>query len=81
MAGLGLALISAHTVEVELATGRLVVLEIDGLPILREWYVMHHAERVLTPAGSAMWNFVVTKGQSFLPKTVIYQAAARSLEV
>jgi LysR family transcriptional regulator, low CO2-responsive transcriptional regulator len=81
MAGLGLALISAHTVEVELATGRLAVLEIEGLPILREWFVMHHAERVLTPAGSAMWNFMVTKGQSFLPKMVIDRRAAKALEV
>jgi LysR family transcriptional regulator, low CO2-responsive transcriptional regulator len=77
MAGLGLALISAHTVEVELTTGRLVVLRIQGLPLVREWYVMHHAERALTPAGSAMWNFIVTNGQSFLPKTVIEQPSAK----
>jgi LysR family transcriptional regulator, low CO2-responsive transcriptional regulator len=76
MAGLGLALISAHTVEVELATGRLVVLRIKGLPLVREWYVMHHAERALTPAGSAMWNFIVTNGKGYLPKTVIEQPSA-----
>jgi LysR family transcriptional regulator, low CO2-responsive transcriptional regulator len=71
MAGLGVAMISAHTVEVELSTGRLVLLGVEGLPLVREWYVMHHAERVLTPAGSAMWNFVVKNGFNFLPKTRI----------
>ena len=81
MAGLGLALISAHTVEVELAVGRLVVLRVEGLPLVREWYVMHHAERVLTPAGSAMWNFIVTKGHGFLPKTVVEPQPAKPLEV
>jgi LysR family transcriptional regulator, low CO2-responsive transcriptional regulator len=81
MAGLGLALISAHTVEVELATGRLAVLGIEGLPLLREWYVMHHSERALTPAGSAMWNFIVTKGNSFLPRTVIEPRPAKPVEV
>jgi DNA-binding transcriptional LysR family regulator len=71
MAGLGLALISAHTVEAELSAGRLASLNIEGLPIVQKWYVMHHSDRVLTPAGSAMWNFMVNKGPDFLPKSVI----------
>lgn len=71
IAGLGLALISAHTVEAEIASGRLVALKVEGLPIVRNWYAMHHADRVLTPAGSAMWNFMVNKGPAFLPKTVL----------
>ena len=81
MVGLGVALISAHTVEVELAAGRLVLLQVEGLPLVREWYVMHHAERVLTPAGSAMWNFIVTKGNSFLPGAIVEPQPAKPLEV
>jgi DNA-binding transcriptional LysR family regulator len=81
MAGLGVALISERTVGVELATGRLVLLGVEGLPLVREWYVLHHAERVLTPAGSAMWNFIVTKGNSFLPRPVVEPGPAKSLEV
>jgi DNA-binding transcriptional LysR family regulator len=71
MSGLGLALISAHTVGVELSAGRLASLKIEGLPIVQKWYVIHHSDRVLTPAGSAMWNFMVNKGPDFLPKSVI----------
>jgi len=71
MAGLGLALISAHTVEAEVAAGRLASLNIDGLPIVQKWYVMHHSDRVLTPAGSAMWNFMIKKGPDFLPKSAL----------
>lgn len=69
MARLGLALISAHTIEAEIAAGRLIVLKIDGLPIVQKWHVMHHGDRVLTPAGSAMWNFMIKNGPDFLPKT------------
>jgi LysR family transcriptional regulator, low CO2-responsive transcriptional regulator len=69
IAGLGLALISAHTIEAEVASGRLAVLRVQGLPIVREWHAMHRSDRVLTPAGSAMWNFIVTSGPDFLPKT------------
>lgn len=62
MAGLGLSLISAHTIEAEVASGRLAILDVDGLPIIREWYAIHRSDRVLSQAGRAMWNFMVTAG-------------------
>jgi LysR family transcriptional regulator, low CO2-responsive transcriptional regulator len=68
MAGLGLSLISAHTIEAEVASGRLAILDVDGLPIIREWYAIHRSDRVLSQAGRAMWNFMVTAGHEFLPK-------------
>ena len=69
IAGLGLALISAHTIAAEVTSGRLAVLKVDGMPIVREWYAMHRTDRVLTPAGHSMWNFIIKKGPDFLPKT------------
>ena len=36
MAGLGIALISAHTIAAEVETGRLVCLDVEELPILRQ---------------------------------------------
>jgi DNA-binding transcriptional LysR family regulator len=71
MAGLGLSLISAHTVEAEVASGRLVILHVGGLPIMREWYAVHRSDRVLQPAGRAVWEFMVTMGHDFLPKAEI----------
>ena len=71
MAGLGLSLISAHTIEAEVASGRLVILHMDGLPIMREWYAVHRSDRVLQPAGRAVWDFMVTMGHDFLPRTEI----------
>jgi DNA-binding transcriptional LysR family regulator len=75
MAGLGLSLISAHTIEAELATGKLVVLKVEGLPIVREWYAIHRSDRTLSPAGRAMWTFMVTSGADFLPKPEIEKDA------
>jgi DNA-binding transcriptional LysR family regulator len=77
MAGLGLSLISAHTIEAELATGKLIVLKVEGLPIVREWYAMHRSDRTLSPAGREMWSFMVTSGREFLPKAEIGQDAKR----
>ncbi len=69
MAGLGVALISAHTIAAEIADGRLVTLDIEGLPITRQWYVVHRADRPLSPAARAFQDFARRRGAEFLPKT------------
>ncbi|AXS41975.1 LysR family transcriptional regulator [Breoghania sp. L-A4] len=69
MAGLGIALISAHTVANELESGRLVVLDVEGLPVIRQWFVVKRADRKLLPAAGGFRDFMVEKGGSFLPDT------------
>jgi DNA-binding transcriptional LysR family regulator len=73
MAGLGLTLISAHTVEAEVTEGRLAILDIVGLPIMRHWFVVRHSDRILSPPAHTMWDFIVAEGQSFLPKIALSQ--------
>jgi LysR family transcriptional regulator, low CO2-responsive transcriptional regulator len=68
MAGLGLSLISAHTIASEVADGRLAVLKVEGLPIVRQWFVVRRTDRDLPPAGRALWTFIVKKGSAFLPR-------------
>src|SRR5579863_326252 len=53
MAGLGLALLSAHTIEAELESGRLAVLDVVGLPLLRQWFVVRRADRAPTAIAQA----------------------------
>jgi DNA-binding transcriptional LysR family regulator len=67
MAGIGIALISAHTIAAEVAEGRLVCLDIEGLPILRRWYVVNRTDRALSPAARAFRDFAVREGATFLP--------------
>lgn len=67
MAGLGVAFISAHTVAAELADGRLVKLDVRGLPVIRTWYVMRRLDRRPLPAVRAMQEFIVANRADFLP--------------
>jgi DNA-binding transcriptional LysR family regulator len=67
MAGLGIALISAHTVAAEIADGRPVCLDVEGLPIVRQWYVVNRSDRALSPAARAFREFVTERGSAFLP--------------
>ena len=67
MAGLGLALISAHTVAFEVETERLVILDVVGLPIMRKWFVAYHADKTVLPAMRAFWEFTLAEGPGHLP--------------
>ncbi|MEJ1991678.1 MAG: LysR substrate-binding domain-containing protein [Maritimibacter sp.] len=68
MAGLGLALISQHTVVEELHAGRLVALDLPGLPIERAWYLLHHADTDLPPAAERIRAYISDLQGSFLPR-------------
>jgi DNA-binding transcriptional LysR family regulator len=59
MAGMGLAFLSLRTVRHELAAGRLVLLDLQGLPLERHWYVTHREGKKLSPAAAAFKQFLV----------------------
>jgi DNA-binding transcriptional LysR family regulator len=67
MAGLGLSLISAHTIDAELAAGRVAVLDVAGLPLMRKWYLVRRANWTPTPVGSAIWDFASARAAEFMP--------------
>ncbi len=56
-AGLGLGIVSIHTLELELESKHLAVLNVEGLPILRHWHVVHCNKR-LPPIAQAFVDFV-----------------------
>lgn len=68
IAGLGVALISQHTVTEELRTGRLTTIESAGLPIARKWFLLHRQDLRVTPAIATVHRFISDLKGSFLPK-------------
>ena len=58
-AGLGLGILSLQTLEMELALKRLAVLQVEGFPIMRHWYIVHRADKRLSPAAQAFKEFVL----------------------
>lgn len=72
-AGLGLGIVSTHTLELELEAGRLVVLDIRDFPIMRHWYIVHRQGKRLTPVAQAFRQFVLGEAGKVL---VARQAAA-----
>jgi len=64
-AGLGVAVVSIHTAELELAVGRLVCLNVEGFPIMRKWYVAHRAGKHLSATAQAFRDFVLEEGHAY----------------
>lgn len=62
MAGLGLSFISAHSIGLELAVGRIAKLPVTGTPVIRHWYIVHRTEKTLLPMTSAFLEFVRQEG-------------------
>jgi DNA-binding transcriptional LysR family regulator len=58
-AGLGLGIVSIHTLELELEAGRLVVLDVEGFPILRHWYLVRCRGKRLPPVAQAFFDFLL----------------------
>jgi LysR family transcriptional regulator, low CO2-responsive transcriptional regulator len=67
MAGLGVAFISAHTVASEVEAGRLAILDVTGMPIRRQWFVVMRSDRAISPAMATFHDFLMRKGAMYLP--------------
>ncbi len=60
--GLGLSVLSRGAAELELATGRLVALDMAGFPILRHWHVAWPRGKRLSPAAQAFLEVLLKGG-------------------
>ena len=70
MAGMGIAFLSMHTIGLELRAGRLALLAVNGLPVMREWYVIHRRGKRLSPAAQAFKSFLLEQGAGLIARAV-----------
>ena len=63
-AGLGLGILSQQTLEMELALKHLAVLAVEDFPIMRHWYLVHRADKRLSPVAQAFKQFVLDEGKA-----------------
>lgn len=58
--GLGLAVLSIHTVAAELALGELAQLDVQGFPLIRRWHVVYPRGKRLSAAATAFKDWLFT---------------------
>lgn len=65
-AGLGISVLSRHALSQELALRRLVILNVQGFPLSRQWFVVHREDKRLSKAARAFMDFLLTSAESVL---------------
>jgi DNA-binding transcriptional LysR family regulator len=79
MAGMGVAILSQHTVGLELALGLLKTLPMEGFPLMRSWFMAHRRAMPLMPAHARLRAFFQQHGQAVIQELEFgYAAAARA---
>ncbi|HZU78261.1 MAG TPA: LysR family transcriptional regulator [Dehalococcoidia bacterium] len=58
-ADLGIAVIPLAAIELELLAGRLCVLDVEGFPVHRHWYLARRAGSHPSAAAAALWQFLL----------------------
>jgi DNA-binding transcriptional LysR family regulator len=66
MAGLGVSLLSLHTLMLELRTSQIALLDVVGTPIERTWHIVHMRHKVLSPACQAFRTFLLDETAPYL---------------
>jgi len=74
MAELGLGIVSLHTIEMELALKRLVILNVEDFPIMRKWHIVHRDGKRFAAIPAAFKNFVFEHARDLIDITSISTA-------
>lgn len=73
MAGLGVSLVSLHTIALEWRHGLLAAPAVEGLPLMRRWHVVNTAGKLLSPSAEALRYFVLEHGEAQLAAQFLSQ--------
>ncbi|RSZ41132.1 MULTISPECIES: LysR family transcriptional regulator [unclassified Variovorax] len=73
IAGMGVSFVSAHTVSQELRAGSLRVLDVEGFPLMLNWYVVHRRSKRLPPVAQAFKDFLLSDGPSLISQIVPFE--------
>jgi len=76
--GLGLGIVSIHTLERELESGRLTVIDAECFPILRQWFIVHRAGKRLSAVATEFAEFVRHESHQFVWDDIIKAALGES---
>jgi len=66
MAGMGVSLLSLHTIALEWSNGLLAAPAVEGMPVVRRWNLVHAAGKALSPAAESFRYFMLEHGEAHL---------------
>lgn len=66
MAGLGIAVLSLHSVQLERSVNKLTVLDVEGFPLKRRWYAVHLKGRKLSLVARTFLDYILEESNKLL---------------
>jgi len=66
MAGLGIAVLSLHSVQLEREVNKLTILDVKGFPLKRRWYAVHLKGRKLSLVARTFLNYILKESNKVL---------------
>jgi DNA-binding transcriptional LysR family regulator len=66
IAGMGISFLSLHTVGLEVSSGLMGILDIEGTPVMRTWNVVTLQSKLLSPVADGFRRFIIEHGEAHL---------------
>jgi LysR family transcriptional regulator, low CO2-responsive transcriptional regulator len=67
--GMGLSVLSKHTLALEGVNNQLAVLDVEGFPIDRHWYVVYPSGKQLSAIAKAFYDYLMNEGKQVAQDT------------
>ncbi|NDJ19710.1 LysR substrate-binding domain-containing protein [Myxacorys almedinensis] len=67
--GMGLSVLSKHTLALEGLNNQLIILDVEGFPIERYWYVVHPSGKQLSAIARAFFDYLLNEGKRVAEET------------
>lgn len=67
--GLGISVLSKHTLALEGANSQIAILDVVGFPIQKHWYVVHTTGKQLSAIAEAFYDYLMNEGKQVAKET------------
>lgn len=68
--GMGVSVLSLHTLALEGASGQLAILDVENFPIDNQWYVCHISGKQISVIAQTFLEFLQTEGRKIAEQTM-----------
>ena len=73
--GLGLAVLSRHTLALDASSNTFAILDVRGFPLLRQWHAIYPAGKQISPITRAFLDYITNEGKvDPSVKTIMHRA-------
>jgi DNA-binding transcriptional LysR family regulator len=76
--GLGISVLSRHTLALEGICNQLTILDVEEFPIERYWYAVYPNGKQLSVVARTFLDYLLTEGKDFAQKTALRRTLPRS---